>query len=117
MAAVPETKNHRDVYGSLTIEVQRTDAVCQLRAAGELDMGTAPALQKELQRALASDVGVVTLDVEGLEFIDAVGVRCLVQAATLSRSDGDRLRIRAGHDPVARILSLTRTDQLLPLVR
>jgi anti-sigma B factor antagonist len=53
----------------------RTIAVC-----GELDLATAPALERELQDAQAAGARVIVLDLGGVEFIDSTGLRVIITA-------------------------------------
>jgi anti-anti-sigma factor len=85
-----------------------------VRAAGELDIATAPALESALLHALDSGAPSIVLDLERVSFIDSMGLRVLVWAAKESRQ-GDRLRIDCGSGPVRRMVELTALDRLLPL--
>jgi anti-sigma B factor antagonist len=74
--------------------------------AGELDVATAP----ELERALADAEGQVTVDLSATTFADPAALRVLLAA----RADGVQLRIRSRSDgQVARLLALTGTETLL----
>jgi anti-sigma B factor antagonist len=59
---------------------------------GELDIVSAP----ELEAVLAAQTGAVIVDLRNLRFIDASGLRILLQAQARSRQDGDNLRFIAG---------------------
>lgn len=59
---------------------------------GELDLASAP----QLEAALFAQKGRVVLDLRELTFVDAAGLRVLVEADAHSRQDGMRLRFIAG---------------------
>lgn len=73
-------------------------------------------LDQELRRVEATSVRSIELDLAGITFIDSAGVRVLTDAASRTRADGSRLRIRAGRPAVQRVLTLVGADQSLPLV-
>jgi anti-sigma B factor antagonist len=77
-----------------------------VRPTGELDIATAP----ELERVLLDDRvagDVVVLDLAGLEFMDSTGLRVIVRAAEAARRDGWELRLRSARPEVQRIFDLT----------
>jgi anti-sigma B factor antagonist len=59
---------------------------------GELDLASAP----ELEAVLLAQRGRVVVDLRGLSFVDATGLRVLLQAEARSRQDGKNLRFIAG---------------------
>jgi anti-sigma B factor antagonist len=89
-----------------SLAVRQSDGGTVVAVAGELDVATAP----ELARALADADGQVTVDLSATTFADPVALRVLLAA----RAAGMRLRVlprRGG--PVARLLALTHTEELL----
>ncbi|MEN3279498.1 MAG: hypothetical protein V7607_638 [Solirubrobacteraceae bacterium] len=95
-----------DPFFSLT--VRYSDRGTVVTVAGELDVATAP----ELARALADADGQVTVDLSATTFADPAALRVLLAA----HADGVRIRVlpRRG-SPVARLLALTHTEELLGL--
>jgi anti-sigma B factor antagonist len=93
----------RDPFFSVAVHCSDHGTVVSV--AGELDLATAP----ELARALASVEGDVTVDLSAATFADPSGLRVLLVAG-----GGRRVRVlcRVG-GPVARLLALTGTEQLL----
>jgi len=98
----------------LSVEVERDGDVLVIRPGGELDISTTQTLDAELRKAIASDASEVLLDLGGLSFIDSTGLRLLVFAASHSRANGDRLRMRHGPAAVEQVITLSGLDQLLP---
>ncbi|MEU6519878.1 STAS domain-containing protein [Streptomyces sp. NPDC046978] len=86
-----------------------------VRLSGELDIATGPAVKSALDFCLSLDHSHgVTLDAADLTFIDAAGLRPLVQAHALSRRRGQWLRIASVSTALRRVLALTRhTHRLL----
>ena len=63
-----------------------------------------------------SDRQKIELDLDQLDFLDASGVRLLLDLAQRSRRNGRRLRIKPGNSPqVRRVLELTGVVEHLPL--
>jgi len=115
--AVPAYHSPRSVTeGLLSIDVGPQYETCLIRLGGELDGSSADALFTELNRLLATDAQTILLDLEGLDFIDSVGLQCLVRAARRSRDRGDQLRIVGARGQVQELLSLTGLNTALPLI-
>ena len=73
-------------------------------------------VDREMRRAEASDAPRIVLDLGELEFMDASGVRLLLQLSARSESNGNRLRIIGSRAPqVRRVLELTGAGDALPL--
>jgi anti-sigma B factor antagonist len=66
---------------------------------GELDLAAAP----QLEAVLAAQSGAVTVDLRHLSFIDASGLRILLEAEAASRQDGMSLAFVPG-EAVRRLL-------------
>jgi len=102
-------------HGALTIRISQARESLLLRAAGELDMASAPGLEHSLLQALESSAASIVLDLTAVDFIDNAGLRVLMWAAGRSREDGDRLRIDCGSPAVRRLIDLTASGRDLPL--
>lgn len=83
----------------------------QLR--GELDIATAEAVAKRLA-GLRERHESVLLDLDGLTFIDASGVRLVLAAAEDSRRDGWTFEVTHGSRHVRRVFVLLGLDRHLP---
>ena len=77
---------------------------------GELDLASAPAAEEALVRAAGS---AVLLDLSGLEFLDAAGLRAILRAKQRIEAGGDRLHIRGAKGIVRRIFEVTSLSHLL----
>ena len=78
---------------------------------GELDLATAP----QLDAALRMQKGPVAVDLRRLSFVDASGLRVLLEAEARSRQDGMNLRFIAG-PAVRRLFELAAVPDPLPYV-
>jgi anti-sigma B factor antagonist len=84
--------------------------------SGELDLASAPALEDELERAVANSPDIVIVDLRALEFIDSTGLGLLIKAHRQAEAAGRRFAIVRGQRQVQRLLGVTGIDQRLTLV-
>jgi anti-sigma B factor antagonist len=80
-----------------------------IRPEGELDLATSDRLAAEL-RSVDATASLVILDLSGLTFVDATGLRVLLEA---KRAMAERLVLLPGTNQVQRLFALTRADALL----
>jgi anti-anti-sigma factor len=100
----------------LTVRTAHRQGVYVVAPYGELDLATAPEVQRELERAERSDAAEIVLDLGGLTFIDSTGIRMVLHADQRSRMDGDRLRLLPGRDQVHKVFALCGLVDRLPFV-
>lgn len=100
--------------GTLSMRSEREGDVHTLRLSGELDLATAPDVQRELEHVEATDAESIVLDLSELTFMDSTGVRLLVTAHARARADSNRLTLLRGGRAVQRILHLSGVEALLP---
>lgn len=92
----------RPADGLLRIAVEELSSGTVVVADGELDLATAP----QLERRLGELSGRLVLDLRRLDFIDSTGLRLLLRTEERSRRDGLDLRLAPG--PAAqRLIELT----------
>lgn len=91
------------------------DDVVRVAITGELDLATAPQLDRVLRRAQA-DAPLVVLDLRRLAFADCSGAHVLLAAERRARAAGDRLAVVRGPAEVDKLLALTGVDAALWLV-
>lgn len=95
---------------------ERVNGTARVRVEGEMDLAVIGLVDHEMARAEATDAERIVLDLEGLDFMDASGIRLLLDLTERSESNGGRLRITGtGAPQVRRVLELTGAGALLPL--
>ena len=109
-------KDGTNRFGFLELRSERSDDEHVIALTGELDLDGAPRVEQELQRAEATDVERIVLDLSGLRFIDSSGIRLILAADARSRLDGNRLALIHGPRPVRRVFELTGVTERLPFV-
>ena len=95
----------------LAIDTQDHGEELVVRVAGELDLSTSPQLSAALTEAASGTATSVTLDLEGVTFIDSSALRVLVLSGRALSQDGCELRIGARSDMVTRVLAMTNLDE------
>lgn len=84
-----------------------------LRLTGELDLASAPILERALEGEDVTGAPLVVLDLDGLEFVDSTGLRAILLAHSGSSARGREFAITPGSPQVQRLLSITSvTDHL-----
>ncbi|MBV9855006.1 MAG: STAS domain-containing protein [Streptosporangiaceae bacterium] len=78
---------------------------------GELDLISAPSLQEDLLGILVQRGNRIVLDLSGLTFMDAAGLRVLLAINRRAGLLGGTLSLADPRGSVARILQLTDLDQ------
>jgi anti-sigma B factor antagonist len=102
----------------LEVEAQthRRTALIQLR--GELDIATAPQVAEILDGLASAEGGVrhVVVDLRGLTFMDARGLRELLRQQDNAQQNRQNLAVVRGREAIERLLALTGVEELLVLV-
>ena len=87
---------------------------------GELDMHTAPELERLLEDALGDQDASILLDLSGCEFIDSTGIALIVRC--WQRLDRDavgegsgRFVVNCGNHQVRRLLEITGVDSSISM--
>jgi anti-anti-sigma factor len=90
------------------------DGTVVVAVTGELDIATAPVLDRALRDAQGRG-RAVALDLGRLTFIDCRSLSVLLAAAARAHMAGDRLRIVRGPPHFERLLALTQTERRFEL--
>jgi anti-sigma B factor antagonist len=100
----------------LTLERRGTAAQPVIVARGEIDVATSPLLRSELTSALALQPRELTLDLEGVSFVDSSGLGVMVGALKrLREAGGERFAIVQAQDAVRKVFDITGLNALFDL--
>lgn len=85
-----------------------------LRVEGEIDIRTAEGLCAHLRDALAVEPPVpVVCDLEGVDFLDSVGISVLVAVSAQAAADGGGFCVAGARGQVRRTLELVRLGDVV----
>lgn len=94
---------------------EELDGVVVISVRGELDLNTAPQLEKLLEPALASGQSPVAIDLSGCEFIDSTGIALIVKGwRSLSGEERPGFALCGLGDQVRRLLRITGLESSIP---
>jgi anti-sigma B factor antagonist len=90
--------------------------VCLIALRGELDLASAPKLEREFHAALAAANGPIVVDLSDLQFMDSTGLRTLIAG---QRSASDQRRpfavARRADSFIARVFEVAGADRAFDL--
>ncbi|HEX5713336.1 MAG TPA: STAS domain-containing protein [Solirubrobacterales bacterium] len=96
---------------------QIDDGIRVIAVRGELDLSTAPGLERPLEQAVSPGDASVLIDLTECEFIDSTGIAMIVRA--WQRLDGNgsghRVVICSNNDQVRRVLEVTGLELSIPI--
>lgn len=98
------------------VHVERRDDAVVLEFLGRLDRWGHDDAAAALAEVVSSAPRVIVVDLEGLSFMGATGLRCLFDAKLLAEAAGGRMAILNGSGPAHRLLELTGMDDVLEMV-
>jgi anti-sigma B factor antagonist len=100
----------------LKVEIRQQGETAVVSLAGELDLASAPRLEKEIAGLDGGLTATVVLDLQGLQFIDSTGLRTILSTQARLRDRGAAFAITPGSPQVQRLLAITRADEHLRVV-
>jgi anti-sigma B factor antagonist len=102
---------HRFTTPLLRVTPQPSGRGLQLALEGELDLATTPILEHSLEDAERDGEQVVALDLTELSFVDASGLKAILNAHRRAiRRGGPGLSLLNPSDDIRRLLELTAID-------
>ena len=85
----------------------QSGAECVVTVRGDIDLASAPEFETTLRTALESSPSSITIDLDGLTFIDSSGLRVLVSLSKEAQSRGATLGLRNVPRHARRVLDIT----------
>jgi anti-sigma B factor antagonist len=95
-----------DQFGDVTV----------LRCTGEIDIATVSSLRDRISKVQVDGSARLVLDLDGVTFMDSLGLGALIGAHKRARVFQGTLVIVCTSRPVLRILSATALDRVLTIV-
>ncbi len=104
-----------DAPTTLELTVSELDGETVVRAAGELDVNTAPELREQLARLISEDTRRIVVDLADVSFVDSTALSVLVSALKrLRQADGD-LELASPNPSVRRVFEITGLTRLFTI--
>lgn len=105
------------IVKGLKISVERPDATLTvLRLTGEFEGVSALNAQAEMLGALDANVSEnFMLDFSEISYIDSAALGILLQMARSATSRGIKFGLLNVHDPVKKVLTITKVDKILTI--
>jgi anti-sigma B factor antagonist len=89
------------------------DARVVLRPVGELDLATAPEVDRQLERLRAAGCTELVLDLRAVPFMDSSGLRVVLRWNELAAKNGCVFTLIRGPELVQRVFQATRVADAL----
>lgn len=83
--------------------------------AGEVDATNSDEMYGVLESVVTQQPRLLIVDMSELSFMDSTGLRMLLRSSRTLDQQGGVLALAAPQTAVARVLQLTRADQLIPV--
>ena len=116
MTSSPSSPASSGAGGALTVNVSEVDSTLKVSVAGELDVSTVPAFNKQLSELRNSSATTLKLDLSGTTFMDSTGLSAVLVAEMHARMRGQRFVVVAGPPHVHELFKLTGVDNFLEVV-
>jgi anti-sigma B factor antagonist len=101
---------------ALSVVVREEDSTLRVEIAGELDISTVPACNKELSELRHNSANRVVLDLSAISFMDSTGLSAVLVAEMHARMRGQKFVVVAGPPHVHELFKLTGVDNFLEVV-
>lgn len=85
-------------------------------ATGQLDVATAPEFRQALVEAQYGGEANVLVDLDGIEFLDSIGLGVLIGGLKRARTHDCQFVVACSHPRILRLFELTGLDQVLRIV-
>lgn len=104
-----------DAQTTLELSVFEEGGETVVRAAGELDVNTAPELREQLARLVNEGSRKIVVDLTDVSFVDSTALSVLVSALKrLRQADGD-LELASPNPSVRRVFEITGLTRLFAI--
>ena len=98
------------------VETQTNGRAVTLTMSGELDLVSAPVLERALGQLTEPEVELIIVDLRGLAFMDSTGLHLLIQAQQRAHDSGRSFALVRGAEQVQRLLDVTGVGDALTIV-
>jgi anti-anti-sigma factor len=100
------TTPQQDGWQPFRCDVEPERGMVRVVPHGELDVATAPEVDRHLRELAESGFDHVVLDLRELEFMDSTGLRLVLRADAAARADGGTFTLIRGPAAVMRVFEI-----------
>jgi len=93
--------------GSLRIHRVRDEHGVVLELSGELDLASAPEVERQLAEIEGEKPDRILVDLSGVSFMDSTGLAVMLRAQQTAETNGHQLCLRPGSPQVQRLFEIT----------
>lgn len=97
------------------IRFDKTDSLCTIYVAGEVDLSNSAEVRKTILSALKT-TAAVKVNLSQVEYIDSSGIAAMVEGLQFANSNGRTFCLTEPSKQVSSILELARLDQVFNIV-
>jgi anti-sigma B factor antagonist len=97
----------------VSIDTTSVGGATVVKAAGEVDVFTAPQLREALGVATDGENRQVIVDLEDVDFLDSTGLGVLVFGLKRIRERGGDLSVVCRHEQILKVLNITGLSKIL----
>jgi len=102
--------------GSFEIRGEQEGGQARLSLGGELDLASAPRLQRSAEKLLEGEPRRLVVDISDLSFIDSSGLRVLIGLHERALREGWEFRVVRPPEQVLKIFQISGIDQHLRFI-
>jgi anti-sigma B factor antagonist len=104
--------------GELNIQVERpSEDLTIMRLSGEFEGYSALDKKEELLKVVsAATSGTLLVDLAGIEYIDSAALGILLEASKTAEKKKLKFGLVDVHDPVKKVLEITKLDKVLKII-
>lgn len=95
----------------LQVSTSTVESATVVAATGELDLHTAPDLDRALKQATQDQASLLVVDLSGVDFMDSTGLSTIVAAVAAARGYGGKIAVVATSAKIMKVFTLTGVDQ------
>ena len=99
----------------LKVKTRRRGDATVVAVRGEIDIATVPELAGRLDELRPEDLRELIVDLDGVGYLAADGLRVLVRLRRRVRDGGGSLRLVCGSPRVRRVFQVTDLDKVFPM--
>lgn len=99
----------------MKVEIKKINNVALLQVSGSLDADSVPQFKKTVLSAVESGSVLLVVDATKLEFIDSMGLGCLISLLRRVRTHKGDLKVAGLSPEVKQIFEMTRLHRLFDI--